>query len=123
MNIVTESLQSGAGLAGSIFLAGATIVGFVLKARKVWSRDSRDIQYDDGQSAWVKGMQVELTALRLEKDAMWAQRVEDIRVIAELKASDVYLRKQVTEMERKLDDMGVSLLQLRERLRQLERLE
>jgi hypothetical protein len=116
-----ELLQSAPGIAGSITLVGATIVGFVLKARKVWSRDTRDIQYDDGQAAWVKGMQAEVLALRQEKDAMWVQRIEDIRTIAELKASDNYLRKQVSEMERKLDEMGTSLLQMRERLRQLER--
>lgn len=121
MTVTQTLMETGGGMAGGILMLGTAIVALLLKARKVWSRDTRDIKYDEGQSAWVTGLQLEITLLRKEKDELWKQRVEDIHVIAELKAGDAYLRKELAQMVSKVEDMGDSINKLRARLCEIDR--
>ncbi len=121
-------IQETATAAGTIIVVASVLLGFILKARKTWSRDSRDIKYDEGQARWVKSLQDENIMLRREKDELWQQRIEDIRKIEELRASDKYLRQELASMVRKLDSMTVSMttmeasmLAMRRRLKEIDK--
>lgn len=121
-------IQETATAASTIIVVASVLLGFILKARKTWSRDSRDIKYDEGQARWVKSLQDENIMLRREKDELWQQRIEDIRKIEELRASDKYLRQELASMVRKLDSMTVSMttmeasmLAMRRRLKEIDK--
>ena len=121
-------IQETATVAGTIIVVASALLALILKARKMSSRDNRDIKYDEGQARWVKSLQDENIMLRREKDELWQQRIEDIRKIEELKASDRYLRQELASMVRKLDTMTISMttmeasmLAMRRRLKEIDK--
>lgn len=103
-------------VAGGILLGGSGVVTMILRARGLWVRNARDIQYDEGQAKWVRDMQDEATQLRREKEELWKSKIEDIRNIEQLKAENNFLRKEVDGMSKTIAQLETALQLLRSKM-------
>lgn len=113
--------QDPAVIAGYIGTGGGGLLYLILKARKVWVRDTRDMSYDTGQTKWVEGLQSEIRELRASKDALFQQRVSDVSEIAQLKATNDFLTRELERMRRVIDSMEGQLSTLKDKLRAIDK--
>lgn len=113
--------QDPAAIAAYIGLGSSGLLAMILRARKVWVRDNRDVTYDTEQSKWVEGLQGEIRQLRTEKDALFTQRLSDVRENAELKAMNEFLTREVTRMQEMMSQMEISMRTLKSRLQAIDK--
>lgn len=107
-------------IAGYILVGGSGFLTMIIRARKMWIRDARDIQYDEGQTQWVRDLQAEVSALRKEKELLWKEKIDDIRTIEQLKASDAFLRKEVDRMHVTVAALEASVGTLKTKLQTID---
>lgn len=108
--------QDPTAIATYIGLGSSGVLALILKARKVWVRDSRDVTYDTEQTKWVEGLQGEIRQLREEKDRMFAQRLVDVVVIAEGKATNEFLTQELHRMRDTIAEMEDTMRSMKARL-------
>lgn len=108
--------QDPAAIATYIGLGSSGLLAVILKARKMFVRDNRDVTYDAEQTKWVEGLQGEIRQLREEKDRMFAQRLQDVVTIAEGKATNEFLTKELHRMREMVTQMETSMRSMKARL-------
>lgn len=113
--------QDPAAIAGYIAVGGSGFLALILRMRKVWVRDNRDTTYDTEQTEWVKGLQSEIRQLRADKDNMFAQRLQDVVALAETKALNDYLTKELERMRATMEAMEATMLSLKRRLQSIDK--
>lgn len=107
-------------VAGYIMVGGSAFLTMIIRARKMWIRDARDIQYDEGQTQWVKDLQAEVGTLRKEKEQLWKEKIEDIKLIEQFKASDAFLKTEVERMRVVVSTLENSIISLRQRVQMID---
>lgn len=107
-------------VAGYIMVGGSAFLTMIIRARKMWIRDARDIQYDEGQTQWVKDLQAEVGTLRKEKEQLWKEKIEDIKTIEQFKASDTFLKTEVARMRVVVSTLENSIISLRQRVQMID---
>jgi hypothetical protein len=112
--------QDPLAVAGYIGIGASGFLALILRARKMLVRDNRDVTYDTEQTEWVKGLQGEIRQLREEKDRMFAQRLTDVVALAEAKALNEFLTKEVNRMREMLTNMETSMRAMKARLQAID---
>lgn len=112
--------QDPAAVAAYIGLGGSGLLALILKMRKVWVRDSRDITYDTEQTKWVEGLHSEIRQLRADKDEMFKQRLQDVKELAETKALNDYLAKELERMRKVVEGLEQSIKALKGKLNSID---
>jgi len=107
-------------VAGYIMVGGSAFLTMIIRARKMWIRDARDIQYDEGQTQWVKDLQAEVGTLRKEKEQLWKEKIEDIRIIEQCRASDIILRGELERMKHTIAALENSTSALKTRVQTID---
>jgi ElaB/YqjD/DUF883 family membrane-anchored ribosome-binding protein len=105
-----------AAIAAYIGVSSTGALALILRMRKIWVRDNRDVTYDTEQTKWVEGLQSEIRQLREEKDRMFAQRLQDVVAIAEAKAMNEFLQKELHRMREMVSGMETSMRSMKARL-------
>lgn len=112
--------QDPAAIAGYIAVGGSGFLALILRARKLWVRDNRDVTYDTEQTKWVEGLQGEIKQLRIEKEALFHQRLSDVREIAEIKALNEFLTKELERMRVMMNEMDATMRAMKAKLRAID---
>lgn len=113
--------QDPTAIAAYIGLGGSGILALILKARKIWVRDNRDVTYDTEQTEWVKGLQGEIKQLRTEKDDLFARRLEDVTKLAQCNSANEHLTKELERTRNIITKMEDRMHSLRARLYAIEK--
>jgi biopolymer transport protein ExbB/TolQ len=112
--------QDPAAIAGYIGVGASGLLALILKARKVWVRDNRDVTYDAEQTKWVEGLQSEIRQLRNDKEEMFKRELQYVRDNAELKAMNEFLTREVERMRAMMSQMEASMLKMKSRLQAID---
>lgn len=113
--------QDPAAVAAYIGVGGSGLLALILRMRKVWVRDARDMTYDTEQTKWVEGLHSEIKQLRMDKDALFEQRLKDVTIIAEYKATNDFLTKELDRMRAVIEIMDKQLKELKDKLRTIDK--
>jgi hypothetical protein len=112
--------QDPAAIAGYIGIAGSGFLALILRARKVWVRDNRDVTYDTEQTKWVEGLQGEIRQLRTDREEMFKRELQYVRDNAELKAMNEFLTGELNRMRTMMSQMEGSMRALKARLQAID---
>lgn len=108
-------------LAGSIFLAAATVVGGILWFRRKVSRDSTELIKDSSEGKLVKILMDERDTKAAEAKEAWALYNEMVKEHGLLKARNEYLDREVTRLTNELGAVNAKLDEVRQDLYKLRR--
>lgn len=107
-------------VASYIGVGGTGLLALILRMRKVWVRDNRDVTYDTEQTKWVEGLQSEIKQLRIDKEEGFKRELQYVTKLAQTEALNQFLTKEVENMRRTMAAMEASMSAMKARLRSID---